>query len=396
LPEYTELIPDDTTALAIESEAYEYIQSMVSEWEPSDGDPTVWIIKTFSGVISQLFEVVADVSDEIFAEFGQNLMGIRRREATPAVAESTWTMVDDAGYTIPGGISVRLPVGDDSVLFLTTMDVDVLPGSTTASVPLVAEEAGVRGNGLSGSPALVDALSFVETIQIELEDATSGGSDEETMDEYKPRLRELLQLMSPRPITPEHFEVLARQETGVFRAVAIPGLDPGPPATYDNALTMTIAVMNELGDALTLGAPDLPGTRQYVKAALEKNVPINSVIHVVNADYTEIDVTAEIASLPEYDHAAVLSAVDSQLKTYFAPINWGRRAGWGMVPTSWVNTKKVRFYEVVEVINRAVGVDYIVDLQIGKHSDGPSGMDTIDLDLDGHVTLTRPKDLVLS
>lgn len=390
MPEYTELIPDDTTPLAIELAAYDFIKEEIPEWEPSDGDPTVWIIKTFSGVISQLFEVVTDVSDEIFAWFGETMMGILRGEATFAQGDSIWTMVDAAGYTIPAGRTVRFMDGDESVTFLTAIEVTVPPGDTVATVPLVAAEPGTAANDLTESPALVDALNFVE--QIAMSGATAGGSDEETMDAYKPRLRELLQLMSPRPIVPEHFEVLARQEVGVFRAVAIGGLDPVA-NTGGNPLTMTVAVMDEEGNPLPAGTSGVPGTRAYVRAGLERNVPINSVVHVIDPEYTPIDVEAEIASLPDYDHQTVLNAVEEQLANYFSPINWGRREGWGMVPTRWVNTEVVRLYEIVEVINRVVGVDYIVNLNIGK--DG-GAKDTTDLTLDGYVPLTRLGELDLS
>ncbi len=383
MPEYTELIPDDTTSSAIELAAYDFIQNEVSEWDPADGDPTVWIIKTFSGVISQLFEVVADVSDEIFAAFGENLMGIERRQARAAEALSTWTVIGGPDYEIPSGQAVLIPAGDETRLFLTASDVSVPAGDSSVKVPLIAEEPGTESNNLGADPILVDALGFVE--QIVLDAPTTGGADEETMDEYLPRLREMLQLMSPRPIIPEHFEVLARQDQEVFRAVAIPGLDPET-HTYDNALTMTVAVMKENGLPLTGAGMD------RVKAALEQNVPINSVVNVVEPDYTGIKVEVEIVSLPEYDHETVKGAVERQLDDYLQPMNWGRREGWGMVPTKWVNSDTVRFYEIVEVVNRAVGVDYIVNLEIGTGS----SMGTVDVELDGDVPLTVPLEITVS
>lgn len=377
--DYTELIPEDTTPEEIEDGIYERIQTQFPDWEPSDGQLEVWMIKGISLAVSQLYEVTTDVAAEIFAYFGETIVNVPRNEAFAATADSTWTLTGGAN-TVPEGTLVAIPDGLETVTFQTVEEVS---GTSPLTIPLRAVEGGASANDLDGTPTLIDTLTFVSNITLNA--PTAGGVDEETMDEYLPRLVETLQMMSPRPILPRHFEVLARQY-GAYRAVAYTGLDPVG-GTTGNSLHMAVAVMDENGDALDAGTSTAFGTKNFIKAQIEAQLMENSIIHIFDATYTAIDVTSKIVSLPEYDHAQVIAAVEAALTDYFTPINWGRREGTGQVPTTWVNTTTVRYLEIAEQINRVPGVDYVDTLTFRK-SGGTLG--TSNVTIDGYVPLTEP------
>lgn len=377
--DYTELIPEDTTPEAIEDNIYDRIQTRWPDWEPSEGQLEVWIIKAISLAISQLYEVTTDVAAEIFAYFGETIVNIPRKEAFHATADSTWT-VTPGTHTIPANTLVAIPDGLDTITFETAEEVT---GESPITVPLRAVDGGTGANNLDGNPILIDTLAFVSGITLVA--PTAGGVDEETMDEYLPRLVETLQMMSPRPILPHHFEILARQY-GAYRAVAVVGLDPVANTT-DNPLTVAVAVMDNQGAPLDAGSSIAFATKNYIKAQLEEQLMVNSIVHVFDPAYTAIDVTSEVVSLPEYDHAEVIAAVEATLTDYFTPINWGRREGMGQVPTRWVNTTTVRFLEIAEQINRVPGVDYIETLTFRKAGDSHG---TSDVTISGHVPLTEP------
>jgi hypothetical protein len=383
LAEYTDLLPEDSSPSAIEEDIYSHIQARWPNWEPSEGQLETWLIRGFALRISEQYGVAIDVADEIFARFGA-MLGRPRHSAQAATVMSTWTMVDDAGYYVPQQTLLSIArSGNETSTFLTAADLTVPQGSTTGQVALTAQEEGAAANGLTATPTLIDALAvpggagFVDSIT--LDSATAGGVDEEDMTAYLDRLAELLTLLTPRPILPADFEILARQEPGVYRAVAIDGLDPGDNST-NNERMVAVAVMDEAGDPLPGGST--AGTKGWVEDRLDEMRETNFVVHVIDADYTEIDVATTIVTLPEYEHSLVVAQVETALEEYLGPINWGRRG-----QREWVNSDTVRYLEVAEVINRVLGVDYISALTINEDGASPG---TTDVALSGTVPVTKP------
>lgn len=379
MADYTDLIPTDSTPAAIEEGIYDYIQTRWEDWEPADGNPEVWIIKALSLRLSELNETAVDVADEIFATYGA-MRNIPRYSPAPAVADSTWTMIDNTGYTIAAGTQVAVPVsGNESVAFEVAAAVTIASGNTTGAVSLIALEPGTAANGLTGNPTLIDALIFVDSITLDA--ATSSGVDEEELGEYLVRLKERLEISTETPILPRDFEILARTYfPGVSRAVARDGFDPGD-SSENNERMIALAVMDADGEALS--APD----KAEVEEFLESKREVNFVVNVIDADYTEIDVAYTFTALAGYDATAVRGQVDAALTTYFSPAEWGRVPGYGMGSTGFVRQPTVRYFEVISLIDRTPGVDYVSAVTINKDGDAPG---TSDLTLTGAVPLTRP------
>lgn len=379
--DYTELIPEDVDAESLKDRAFDRMADRFPGWVPSDAQLDVQIIESVIEPVAELFEVATDVAASLMVHIGTTLHGLPPREAFNATADTTWTTIDTGSYVVPEGTQIGIAQGLDLVAFATMEEVTLTGGSGT--IPVQAVEPGAATNGLDGTVTLIDPLAFVDAVTLDA--PTAGGVDAETTSEYLVRLVELLRLMSPRPILPAHFEVLARQ-AGAYRAVAVEGLDPIE-ETEDNPLTMTVAVMDAEGEPLTEGSSGAYGTKAYVLAEIQKQLMANSVVHIIDPDYTEIDVTTTITSLDAYIHGSVVAAVEDAIRDYLAPINWGRREGTGMVPTTWVNTTTVRYLELAEVINRVPGVDYIDTLTFNADGDSPG---TTDITIDGYVPLTRP------
>lgn len=381
MAEYTDLLPDEIDPTSIEEEVYEFIQTRWPEWQPADGELAVWIIKALAFRLSELNETAVDVADEIFARYGE-MRGIPRFDASPAVANSTWTFISDEGFTIAAGTEVSIPIsGNESILFEVASEVLVPNGQSTATVPLSAQEPGTAGNGLTGNASLVDALNFVE--EILLDEPTHGGLDEEDIGQYLTRLKERLEVATETPIIPRDFEIIARTYfTFVGRAVARDGWDPVA-ETDDNERMISQAHMGPDGEPIT------PEQKTEVKQLIESLREVNFEFHPIDADYTEIDVEYEIGLLPGFEMGPVRSAVDQALAEYFSPANWGLIPGMGMTPASFGLQPIVRYLEVASEIDRVPGVDYVDSLKIAKDGDA---LDTDNLTLDGAVPLTRPGD----
>jgi len=383
MPEYEELLPegaDDPTA--IEDEIYEELQEQFPDWEPADGNLETWIIKALAFRMSELFEVTTDVADEIFVAYGA-LRNIDRFQPEEAVGTATFTVVNDAGYTIEAGLEIAVPrSGNDLIPFAVVDDVVIPQGETSGDVAIQAVEPGVDGNGLTGTCELIDPVNFVQDINITT--PTEGGVEEEPLAEYLERLRERLLTASETPILPRDFEIIARTfHPFVERAVARDGYDADE-ETEDNARTISIAVIDEEGEPLT------SGQKETVGATLEALREVNWSIFIIDADYTEIDVTYDFETFQGYTKTDVAENVDEALTEFFSPRNWGN---FGLdLPAGGTPSRFVRYFDVVALVDSVPGVDYINTLTINADGDSP---DTEDIELQGAVPLTRPGSFTL-
>src|SRR5438105_4351787 len=253
-------IPIEVEPEAMIADVYAEMASRFPGWTANEGSYEVWLIRAIVyRLIVPLAELSADVPAEIFAKFGEEIHNVPAIGAAAATGESTWTMDDDAGYTIPAGTELLIRDDAGSLYgFRVRDEVQVLSGDTTTDVGEVILEATVEGedaNGLTDNPSLVDALAFVAEDGIVLEAATSGGVDAEDPLDYLNRLRDTLQTLAPRPILPRDVEILARSVAGVARASAIDGWDADA-ATGGHERTLSVAVVDEDGAALSTPVKD--------------------------------------------------------------------------------------------------------------------------------------------
>lgn len=231
--------PIETDPETLVQDIYDYIRSFAPQWVPSDGNLDVWIIRAIIAKVAENRDLASDVQDSIFRYFGAVLMGIPPLDATQAVGTSTWTMINNAGYTIPAGTNVSISDGHGgSFPFYTVADVVVAPGSTTTSVggvTLRALNPGIDSTGLGGmgtAITLIDIHDFIASAVLTA--STAGGSDAETDATYLDRLVRRLQRLSQRPILPQDFADAALQaSTEAARAVAIDLYSP-----FHNLLTL--------------------------------------------------------------------------------------------------------------------------------------------------------------
>lgn len=232
-------VPIDTDPQAILDDVYAFLQSVIPGWTPALGNLDVWIAMAIAVVAAENRDVASNVPPAIFRYYGNSVLNFPPIDATPAHTTTTWTMQDNAGYTIPDGAQVSVTGPDEQqVVFITVGATIVPPGSTTAvGVPITAVTDGEAGSGLGGvgTPmTLQDPLAFVVSV-VQLA-VTTGGQDAESDDDYLNRLASDLQLLTPRPILPSDFAVLLRNIPGVYRATAIDGYNP-----FHNLLTLNDA-----------------------------------------------------------------------------------------------------------------------------------------------------------
>lgn len=309
--------PVTTSSTQLYQDALTAISNSLPGWVPVEGHIEVLLLEQMAAMVAEGAQVAALVPQGIFAYFG-SLVGISPRVGLAATAQTTWTMVDAQGYTVPSGTPVGYQVLGNQIFSFQTIADFTVPGPSvgrvlanavvtsgtntifcstgnftsagdtgrtvtdvngTTNIPAgtiiqsvsspttalmnnnanatpgpesitlgdiagetqtppgaVTIQALAIGENFNGLPpqtlTLQSALGFISSIQSTT--TTSGGENAETTDQYLNRLSEELQLLTPRPILPNDFAVLAVQtpNVDVFRAGAINGLNP-----FSNTLT---------------------------------------------------------------------------------------------------------------------------------------------------------------
>lgn len=367
----------DATIIVDPNELYdlavEYLQDKIPGWEPADGNLDNWLLEACSQIGAQVGETAQGVPTAIFRRFGEKLVNLPPQDATAAFGTTTWTLIDDAGYTIPEGTTIGFDGDDGTVAFTTTGDVVVPEGSTVAEgVQVVAVEEGASGSGFTGAAVLLDVLDYVESVT--LESQTTGGTDGESDDEYLQRLVDELRLQTPRPILPQDFATLARRIAGVERSVAIDGYNPAD-ETLENERMVAVATTDADGN------PNSSLVKAEVDALLQAMREVNFVVSVIDPTYTTIDVTYKAVAWPGWDAESVQASADAALASYLSPATWGLPPT-GQDSSEWINEDKVRFLEVAQVLNSVDGLRYVTELKV----DGG----TADVTLTGAAPLPKP------
>ncbi|HXS32240.1 MAG TPA: baseplate J/gp47 family protein [Solirubrobacterales bacterium] len=353
----------ENDALTLEEEVVEALEAAFEGWEPAEGNLETFLIKAFARIASTNREQAARISKEAFKRFGESVVNVPPVQAAPATVPSTWTMIDNAGYTIPVGTLVTIAAaGDEIFSFRTIEDVEVEAGKTATAageVVLQSVEPGEAANGLSDPPSLTDSLAFVDAIA--LTDVSAGGVDAEEEDAYLDRLVETLQLLSLSLILPVDFEIDARAVPGVARALCIPAYN-AETKEEDVPLCVTVVAIDAAG--LACGAP----VKAELLARQAEKVPSGVLNFVSDPTHTSIDVELGFTVLPGYEPAAVEAAVEERLSTYLSPANWGLPSGFGDLSNSagWELVDAVYRNELISEADRVPGLGRVVTLKLAK------------------------------
>lgn len=386
--------PIGTDRDALQQQAFDYIQARWPDWTPSDSNLEAWLIAALANMVAEARDVAADVPRAVFRYLGTSVLGIPPVDPTGAIVASTWTLTaNPTGITIPVGhlVGIADPEGE-TIVFEVIQTVDV-PAPTLTTDPgqvlLRAVEEGEFANGLGGidvEAVDIESRTWVDTIL--MTSATSAGNDGETDDEYLDRLSNRLTLLTPRPILPRDFALLAvdiaAQNGATVRALVLDGYNPVD-ETDDNERMVTVALVDRDSGGDVSG-----GILAIVDSELQAAREVNFIIHVVNPNRTTADTTVAFKVLPGFDLSETEDAVESALNDYYQSANWGSPAN--LEGFSWVNQDKIRRMEVATAVNNIVGVDYITSLTIGLN--GGAQTTAEEFTLTGAAPLTTPGAIV--
>jgi hypothetical protein len=380
--------PDD-----LAQEAFADLEARIPSWLPAPANLETLLIESLSQLAGELMDVASAVPDSIFRYFGETLLGLEQELPVQASGTTTWTAPDNLGYTIEAGTQIggRL-AGDELIAFEVQDEYTIDPGTTSlAAVPVRAIEPGEIGNGISGEAEVLDALDWPAAVVFE--GATAGGDDGEEDDEYLDRLRELLTLLSPRPILPNDFAILAKRHPAVYRATSIDllqagaELDPAPGSSSGGAAPIPPASVTGVPRCVTVAVADEDGesigkpARQEVADELDALREVNFLVYVIDPTYTTITVDFTAKAYPDYDPQTVIDAAVVAVEDYLDPATFGQPPYGDAASAEWLLDTKVRYLEVAEVLNRVEGLWYVATLTVNGG--------TADVALTGYAPLPR-------
>ena len=240
---------------ALTQNALAAIATALPGWVPVDGNIEVILLQQFAAMVAETAQVAAQVPLGIFAYLG-SLVGIQPNNGSYATAPTTWTVSTSLGYTIPAGTVVAYATsGNTQVLFETVANTVIPPGSTTATnVQIQAQVLGAASNGLGVQTLTIVQPALAAVSSVVSSATSSGGADAEGIYTYLNRLSNELQLLTPRPILPADFAAIVTSAVdssgnslGVYRAVAINGLNPGRTITGTITLASSTALVDTAG-----------------------------------------------------------------------------------------------------------------------------------------------------
>lgn len=155
----------------------------------------------------------------------------------------------------------------------------------------------------------------------------------------------------------------------------------GDTAETGNIKTVTIAAVDSTGTSVSTGIKT--AIANYINARRE----VNWITHVMDPNYTSIDVSVSFKLLPSYNSTSTEDAVEAAFTNYFDKANWGRdpSAASGDAATTWVDQTVVYYNELIALASGIAGVDRVTDLTVNVTGSTPARVDVI---LSSPATLT--------
>lgn len=371
LSSYVDLRLFDVTDQEVVDTALAAARANLPGWIPREGNTEVLIMESLALEIAEAIVAINRLPGAVVAAI-LLLAGVDRDYGAAPITSATFTLGDTLGHTIPGGTRLYLVLDDSStVTFLVEPPgLVVPPGSATGTVSIIADTNTGQANGVQAGTQLVpaDPLPFIESV--ELAGAVADGRDPETDEQWRDRGVARLSRLSDALVLPRHFEAAALERAEVERAVAIDLYDPlqlGDPGDHPGHIT--VAVLGENGAALSTEAKD------GIEQSLEASAVAILDVHVVDVVVDTVPVATQVHPLPGYTEAAVTEAVQDAVAAYIDPLTWT----WGGV---------IRLNEMISLIDRVTGVDYVVTVTIDGNASNYTVAGAATLPKAGTVTVT--------
>jgi hypothetical protein len=355
----------------------EYMETAIPGWVSRPGGPETIMMEANGLMASEVIEQASQIPAEAMTYLGVTVYGFPVSNGASSSGAATIEFEPDTPATmVPQGAEVVVP-HPSGATYLFEVDRDVWApegGGIVAGFNVIAAERGSAQNGCFGTGEFQEAYDGVMGITV---GTTVAGQDEEDPLAYLGRFSTYLTVLNGRPILPVDHSSRARLNPRVGRATAVNLYQPsdaeggyGLPrdaASHTNVERCVTTVITAVGG---VAPPD--DLLLEVWTDLDENREVNFQVYVLspgeNGVYTPIDVMAEIHPYPGVtDEDAIQMAID-QMNHWLDPEQWGAVPG-TTSQVDWAVDDRVRLYEAVDWLNRAVGIHWVQNVMLKKSSD---------------------------
>lgn len=365
LTAYVDLRPFDLSDQEVVEAALAALQLNLPGWIPAEGNTEVMLMESFALETAEAIVAVNRLPGAVVQAL-LLIAGVDKDAGAAPIASATFVLGDTMGHTIPGGTRVYLPMDNGtSVTFLVEPPGLVInSGDDTGTVSIIGDTFTASANGLAAGRPMVmaDPVPFIESVQLATN--VADGRDPESDNDWRDRGVARLSRLSDALVLPRHFVAAALERAEVARAVGIdlwdplsgndPGEDPGH---------MTVAVLGDGGAALS------PEAKDEIEQALEERAVAVLDVHVTDVTITSVNISTTVSLFDGFDETITLQSVEDTITAYVDPLTWA----WGGI---------IRHNEIVSLIDRVAGVDYVATVTI-------DGSPTADYVISGPATLPK-------
>ena len=235
-------LPITVDADALTQQILSNLASYFPGWVPREGNLEVAIVEEIALLVAEAATAASDVPALIFSFFG-TLVNITPIVGDFEQVQVTWTLAapaTGAGYQIPAGTIAGFYWQGAAYQFETIQDYTIPNGSLSMNLIMQSVATGAvydldalaANSSFNTSQYLVLSTQdpLVSTILIISTPSTLTtlvrATDPETPEAYLNRLANELQLLAPRPITPNDYSLFSQNVDGIYRATSYDGINP--------------------------------------------------------------------------------------------------------------------------------------------------------------------------
>lgn len=329
-------------------------------WEPAEGSPETSMAEAVGIVLATGAAIALDAERTDFAGFGEIVLGIERTHSEPAIGYSRWSFNKVGDYLIPDGSEFTMQAVDGSPIGYATVGDVTVSGVEATDVQAIALEPGVAANGLLGAAIDWEPLPFV--VGVEMTTAPTGGTEDQTRDEYVDVVARRARRMKIVPIVTDDYADTAVDVPAVAAALAVRHLDaeayPGPPASEGH---VTVFTRDANGQANAAGV----GT-EVVEIMQGEDRPLSVTVHHGDPTFTDLTIAVSIRVALDADEEITTAAVAAAIESAYDPAVYAFDPA---APGNWrppltVDDRTITRYDVAGLVDDLPGVARIVDVTI--------------------------------
>lgn len=335
---YVDLTIYDMSAADLVDRAASDVEAKMPDAQLPVGSLEMVLLEAIALLVSEVPYAINRLPGAVTESLLARVYGIERSQGLPPLATATFTFGSNGG-NVPPGTSLLLSYQGEDVQFTTDIELSVAAPATTGTVAITGAENTEVANGTPSGTALQILSDTTGATGATLATAVAGGAMPEEAETYLDRASARLQRLTSVLVLPEHFAAAAAEDPAVYRVKVVDNYD----GTQTAAGHVTVAVMGQGGAFLT------STQRTALEADLTAQALATLAVHVLDPTVTAVNVTATVKALPGHASATVQAAVVAALGDYLSTDTW-----------DWDGT--VRRNELIAVIDKATGVDYVESL----------------------------------